>query len=62
MAYGWSWFGEGSFDIAHNIIAKMGSTLALLVISYLVFLLLPELLSIIDELAAEIKPGRGDAA
>ena len=62
MAYGWSWFGEGSFDIAHNIIAKMGSTLALLVISYLVFLLLPELLSVIDELAAEIKPGRGDAA
>jgi archaeosortase A (PGF-CTERM-specific) len=62
MAYGWSWFGEGSFDIAHNIIAKMGSTLALLVISYLVFMLLPELLSIIDELAAEIKQGRGDAA
>jgi archaeosortase A (PGF-CTERM-specific) len=62
MAYGWSWFGEGSFDIAHNIIAKVGSTLALLAISYLVFLLLPELLSIIDELAAEIKPGRGDAA
>jgi archaeosortase A (PGF-CTERM-specific) len=62
MAYGWSWFGEGSFDIAHNIIAKIGSTVALLAISYLVFLLLPELLSIIDELAAEIKPGRGDIA
>jgi archaeosortase A (PGF-CTERM-specific) len=62
MAYGWSWFGEGSFDIAHNIIAKIGSTIALLAISYLVFLLLPELLSIIDELAAEIKPGRGDTA
>jgi archaeosortase A (PGF-CTERM-specific) len=62
MAYGWSWFGEGSFDIAHNIIAKIGSTIALLAISYLVFLLLPELLSIIDELASEIKPGRGDTA
>jgi archaeosortase A (PGF-CTERM-specific) len=62
MAYGWSWFGEGSFDIAHNIIAKVGSTIALLAISYLVFLLLPELLSIIDELVAEIKPRRGDAA
>lgn len=62
MAYGWSWFGEGSFDIAHNIIAKAGSTIALLAISYLVFLLLPELLSTIDELAAEIRPRRGDAA
>ncbi|HNX09022.1 MAG TPA: archaeosortase A [Methanothrix sp.] len=62
MAYGWSWFGEGSFDIAHNVIAKLGSTIALLAISYLVFLLLPELLSTIDELAAEIKPKRGDAA
>ena len=50
--------GKDSFDIAHNIIAKMGSTVALLAISYLVFLLLPELLSIIDELAAEIKTGK----
>ena len=62
MAYGWSWFGENSFDIAHNLIAKIGSAAALLAVSYLVFLLLPELLSIIDELAAEIKPRRGDAA
>jgi len=62
MAYGWSWFGANSFEIAHNLIAKVGSTLALLAISYLVFMLLPELLSIIDELAAEIKPKRGQAA
>ncbi len=62
MAYGWSWFGEGSFDIAHNVIAKIGSTVALLAVSYMVFMLLPELLSIIDELAAEINPRRGDAA
>lgn len=62
MAYGWSWFGKDSFEIAHNFIAKIGSTLALLAISYVVFMLLPELLSIIDELAAEIKPKRGDAA
>jgi exosortase/archaeosortase len=34
---------------------------ALLAISYLVFLLLPELLSIIDELAADIRTPRGDA-
>jgi len=44
------------------LIAKIGSTLALLAISYLVFMLLPELLSLIDELAAEVKPRRGDAA
>jgi len=62
MAYGWSWFGRDSFEIAHNLIAKIGSTLALLAISYLVFMLLPELLSLIDELAAEVKPRRGDAA
>ena len=62
MAYGWSWFGDGSFDIAHNIIAKIGSTIALLAISYMVFLLLPELLSIIDDLAAEIKLRRKDTA
>lgn len=62
MAYGWSWFGDESFDIAHNLIAKLGSALALLAVSYMVFMLLPELLSIIDELAAEVKPRRGDTA
>jgi archaeosortase A (PGF-CTERM-specific) len=62
MAYGWSWFGDDSFEIAHNLIAKLGSTVALLAVSYMVFLLLPELLSIIDELAAEVKPKRGGAA
>jgi archaeosortase A (PGF-CTERM-specific) len=62
MAYGWNWFGSDSFNIAHNVIAKAGSTIALLAISYFVFLILPELLSIIDELATEIKHPGGDAA
>jgi archaeosortase A (PGF-CTERM-specific) len=62
MAYGYSWFGSDSFNIAHNIIAKLGSTIALLAISYLIFLLLPELLMLIDDLAAEIRPGKGEAA
>lgn len=65
MAYGWEWFGSDSFHVAHNIIAKAGSTVALIAIAYLVFALLPELLTAIDELATEIKhpggPG-GDAA
>ncbi len=62
MAYGWDWFGSDSFNIAHNVIAKAGSTIALLAISYFVFLILPELLLIIDELATEIKHPGGDAA
>jgi archaeosortase A (PGF-CTERM-specific) len=62
MAYGWDWFGSDSFYLAHNVIAKAGSTLALLAIAYLVFLLLPELLEVIDDLAAEIKHPGGDAA
>lgn len=62
MAYGWSWFGSESFEVAHNMIAKIGSAAALLLISYLIFLLLPELLLIIDELAADIRHPRGDAA
>lgn len=65
MAYGWDWFGSDSFHVAHNIIAKAGSTVALLGVAYLVFALLPELLAVIDELASEIKhPGGsgGDAA
>lgn len=62
MAYAWSWFGSDSFDIAHNLIAKLGSTVALLAISYFVFLLLPELLMVLDELATEIKHHGGDTA
>ena len=62
MAYGWNWFGDDSFYIAHNVIAKAGSTVALLAVAYLVFMLLPELLSAIDDLAAEIKHALGDAA
>ncbi|OPY47268.1 MAG: Transmembrane exosortase (Exosortase_EpsH) [Methanosaeta sp. PtaU1.Bin016] len=62
MAYGYGWFGPDSFNIAHNVIAKAGSTLALLAISYLVFLLLPELLLQIDELAAELRHPGGEAA
>lgn len=62
LAYGWDWFGADSFYVAHNLIAKVGSTLALLAVAYLVFRLLPELLSNIDELAAVIKHPGEDAA
>ncbi len=62
MAYGWDWFGSDSFHVAHNVIAKAGSTVALLVIAYLVFALLPELLAVMDELASEIRHPGGDTA
>jgi archaeosortase A (PGF-CTERM-specific) len=61
MAYGEGWFGESSFYVAHNVIAKVGSTIALLFIAYAVFTLLPELLSQIDALAAEIRRPGGPA-
>jgi archaeosortase A (PGF-CTERM-specific) len=48
-ATGNQWFGlpENSFYISHNIIAKFGSIGALILISYAVFKLLPELLDMV---------------
>ena len=48
-ATGNQWFGlpEDSFYVSHNIIAKFGSLGALVIISYLVFKLLPELLDMV---------------
>ncbi len=59
VAYGWNWFGDDSFYVAHNVIAKFGSMVALLIVAYLVFMLLPELLALIDELEMEIRHPRG---
>ncbi|MCX9014502.1 MAG: archaeosortase A [Candidatus Methanoperedens sp.] len=51
-AYGLSWFGtpEASFHISEHIITKIGSMLALLLISYMVMKLLPEIADMIDGL------------
>jgi archaeosortase A len=62
LAYGEQWFGADSFFMAHNVIAKIGSTLALMAIAYIVLTMLPELLDMIDELAMDIKRNGGDAA
>lgn len=62
LAYGEQWFGDGSFYLAHNVIAKVGSTVALLLIAYIVFSLLPELLDQVDELAKEIRRPWGGVA
>ena len=60
VAYGWGWFGNDSFYMAHNVIAKFGSILALFAVAYMVFLLLPELLVVMDDFFREIKhPGGG---
>lgn len=50
VAYGEQWFGPDSFEIAHHMIAKFGSGIALFVIAYIVMRILPELLDLIDGL------------
>jgi len=49
-AYGSTWFGdpETSFYIAHTIIAKTGSLIALFIIAYVVLKILPEIIDMID--------------
>jgi len=49
-AYGMTWFGdpEMSFYIAHTVIAKVGSLIALFFIAYAVLKILPEIIEMID--------------
>lgn len=49
-AYGMTWFGdpEMSFYIAHTVIAKIGSLIALFLIAYAVLKILPEIIDMID--------------
>ena len=51
-AYGMTWFGdpETSFYIAHTVIAKIGSMIALFLIAYAVLKILPEIVDMIDGL------------
>lgn len=57
IAYGFTWFGSPaeSFYMAHAVIAKIGSTIALFVIAYVVLTILPELLEMIDGIADLLK-------
>jgi archaeosortase A (PGF-CTERM-specific) len=61
-ASGYEWFGpsEYSFYIAHNVLAKFGSIMALIVISYLVFKILPELLDLVVNVFTLLKGGIQD--
>lgn len=56
-AYGFAWFGtpEESFHIAEHMITKVGSTLALIGISYIVLKMLPEVADLIDGLVMIMK-------
>jgi archaeosortase A (PGF-CTERM-specific) len=49
-AYGLSWFGtpDESFHISEHMITKAGSLLALFLISYMIFKILPEVSDMID--------------
>jgi|Deesub1362A_J573_1020465.scaffolds.fasta_scaffold00065_45 archaeosortase A (PGF-CTERM-specific) len=49
-SFGYSWFGENSFYIAHHIISKILATIALILISLAVFRILPELADLIYRL------------
>ncbi|MHC1565682.1 MAG: archaeosortase A [Candidatus Syntropharchaeales archaeon] len=59
VAYGngWfdGWFGLGSFYVAHNILAKIGSTIALIIIAYFVLKILPELLNLIENAWSDLR-------
>lgn len=50
VSYGYSWFGENSFYIAHNVISKFLATLALILISLAVFRIIPELADLLYDL------------
>jgi len=50
-AYFGQWFGSPleSFYIAHGVIARMGAMIALIVIAYAVFMILPEALDLVED-------------
>ena len=50
VSYGYSWFGENSFYIAHHVISKFLATLALILISLAVFRIIPELADLLYDL------------
>ncbi len=51
-AYFEQWFGSPlhSFFIAHEVLARIGAMIALIVIAYVVFVILPEALDLIEDL------------
>lgn len=58
VSFAYSWFGENSFYLAHHVIAKVLSTIALILIAYMVFRFLPELAELIYSLKDEMFGGK----
>jgi len=50
-AYFGQWFGPAleSFEIAHGVIARVGAMIALIAIAYMVFMILPEALDLVED-------------
>lgn len=57
VSFAYSIFGENSFYIAHHVVAKILSFIALIAIAYVVFRILPELTELIYSLKEEIVRG-----
>ncbi|MCS7135459.1 MAG: archaeosortase A [Archaeoglobaceae archaeon] len=57
VSFAYSLFGENSFYIAHHVIAKFFSFIALVAIAYAVFRILPELTELIYSLKKEVVRG-----
>jgi len=53
VSFGYSWFGKNSFYIAHNIVAKIFSTLIFIVVVYTIWRMLPELVELLCALKDE---------
>lgn len=54
-SYGYSWFGENSFYVAHSILSKFLATISLVIITLLVFKELPELETLMMRLKDEVR-------
>ncbi|ATZ60922.2 MAG: archaeosortase A [Methanosarcinales archaeon Met12] len=59
VAIGYHWFGMDSYHIAHNVLAKIGSTIALFLIAYAVIRILPELTDVITGVVQMFRDIRG---
>lgn len=60
-AYAYNWYGDAheSFETAHAAMAKVGSTLALIALAYLLFRILPETAEFVREVVREFMPRGG---
>lgn len=57
-AYAYNWYGDAheSFETAHTAMAKVGSTIALIALAYILFRILPETAKFVHEVVREFMP------